>query len=293
MNEFVQISVISLCAALFVTFLASWAFDYFSRIRVEKTTRLEEHNLLPVFIKIYLPFRRNVFFLCRSEFFKVMLKNSQVQLDMAGYGRVISAEDFLAVKILSFIFALIVFSVLSFVMPLFYSGVLAFLLAVYPILWIRMLLRKKQLEIIKALPNVLDNITLLVEAGKDFFSSLRDVTARRKHDFLNEELIRTLGEIQIGKKRSVALVDLSNRLRISDLTVVVNSVIKAEELGISISDILKIQSDLLRTKRFSRAEKIANEAPVKILLPLIFLIFPIVFIILMAPMALKVLNVFN
>ena len=143
------------------------------------------------------------------------------------------------------------------------------------------------LEILKALPNVLDLLTLSVEAGKDFLTSLRDILERRKRDALGEELGRTFQEIQLGKRRQTALKDLANRVRQPELTSVLNAIIQAEELGVSIGQLLKIQGDQLRNKRFSRAEKLANEAPVKILFPVIVFIFPAVIIILMAPIIMQ------
>ena len=144
------------------------------------------------------------------------------------------------------------------------------------------------MQILRALPNLLDLLTLSVEAGKDFMSSLRDILQRRKMDALNEEWMRTFQEIQLGRKRTEALRDLSKRVRQPDLTSVVNAIIQAEELGVSIGQLLRIQGDMLRNKRFSLAEKLANEAPVKIIMPIVLFIFPAVMLILIVPLGLKV-----
>ena len=144
------------------------------------------------------------------------------------------------------------------------------------------------MEILRALPNLLDLLTLSVEAGKDFMSSLRDILQRRRMDALNEEWMRTFQEIQLGRKRTDALRDLSKRVRQADLTSVVNAIIQAEELGVSIGQLLRIQGDMLRNKRFSLAEKLANEAPVKIIVPIVLFIFPAVMVILIVPLGLKV-----
>ena len=119
-------------------------------------------------------------------------------------------------------------------------------------------------------------------------SSLRDILQRRKMDALNEEWMRTFQEIQLGRKRTEALRDLSKRVRQPDLTSVVNAIIQAEELGVSIGQLLRIQGDMLRNKRFSLAEKLANEAPVKIIMPIVLFIFPAVMLILIVPLGLKV-----
>jgi tight adherence protein C len=164
---------------------------------------------------------------------------------------------------------------------------LLFCLYIYPGAWLKAVVKKRHLEIMKALPNVLDLLTLSVEAGKDFITSLRDILGRRKMDSLGEELDRTFKEIQLGKKRQQALRDLSLRVRQPDLTSVLNAIIQAEELGVSIANLLRIQGDMFRNKRFVRAEKLANEAPVKILFPVVFFIFPAVIIILMVPILLQ------
>jgi tight adherence protein C len=161
------------------------------------------------------------------------------------------------------------------------------ILVIYPGVWLRKVIQNRHAEILSALPNVLDLLTLSVQAGKDFLASLRDIIQRRKMDALNEELSRTFHEIKLGKKRAQALRDLSVRVGQPDLSTVLNSIIQAEELGVSIGELLTIQGDMLRDKRFSRAEKKAGEAPVKIVLPLALFIFPAVVIILVVPIILQ------
>lgn len=117
----------------------------------------------------------------------------------------------------------------------------------------------------------------------DFMSALQRNCERRKLDPLNEELIRMTGEIQVGTPRRVALRNMAARVRQPDLSSVTHALVQADELGVSIGSILRIQSDQLRSRRFDRAEKLANEAPVKMLGPLMLCIFPAVFVILLGP----------
>ena len=147
------------------------------------------------------------------------------------------------------------------------------------------------MEILKALPNLLDLLTLSVEAGKDFLSALRDILAKRKQDALTEEFMRALHEIQLGKKRQTALREMAERVRQPELMSVVGSIVQADEMGVSIGQLLKIQSDQLRMKRFSMAEKLANETPVKILFPVVVFIFPSVLILLLAPIMMQAFNI--
>ena len=121
--------------------------------------------------------------------------------------------------------------------------------------------------------------TATVEAG---FPSPADDHLERSID-LNEELIRMIREIQLGTTRRVALANMSRRVDLADLRSVTYSLIQADELGVSVGSILRIQADQMRQRRFDRAERLANEAPVKLLFPLMLFIFPCVFIILLGP----------
>jgi tight adherence protein C len=160
----------------------------------------------------------------------------------------------------------------------------------YPIFWLNRSLKLRHLAIQRALPFVLDLLTLSVEAGMDFMSALQRNCERRKLDALNEELIRMTREIQIGLPRRVALRNMATRVDLADLRSVANALIQADELGVSIGAILRIQSDQMRSRRFDRAEKLANEAPVKMLFPLMLFIFPAVFVILLGPILRDTMN---
>jgi tight adherence protein C len=154
---------------------------------------------------------------------------------------------------------------------------------VYPDLWLKRTLQARHRSIQRALPFVLDLLTLSVEAGLDFMTAMQRNIQRRAVDPLNEELILLVREIQLGKTRAQALRDLGKRVDLSDLKSVVYALVQADELGVSIGSILRIQSDQMRQRRFERAEKLANEAPVKMLFPLMVFIFPSVFLILLGP----------
>ncbi len=214
------------------------------------------------------------------------------RIGMAGYSGSFDAAEFLAARVSAFIigFFLILLFGIKGMLPV---GLIAGLLTgFYPGLWLSGAVKARHLEILKALPNVLDLLTLSVEAGKDFLSSLSDILARRKLDALGEELERALREIQLGKKRSEALRELADRAGQEDLSAVLSAIIQADELGVSIGQLLKIQSDSMRGKRFSRAEKQANEAPVKMLAPLFLFVFPAVIVILAVALGSQLMSVF-
>lgn len=161
------------------------------------------------------------------------------------------------------------------------------LFGIYPDLWLRQSVRDRHYKIERALPFVLDLLTLSVESGLDFMTGINRIIKSRDVDPLGEELIRMFREIQVGRSRKESLHNMSSRIDHSDIRSVVNALIQADELGTGIGGALRIQSDQIRAKRFQRAEKLGNEAPVKMLFPLVFFIFPSVFLILLGPIILQ------
>ncbi len=277
------------CAGACFFFTAWFVLEMARDLEIE---RREISKQLPLLFKLLMPLAPNFRPLVASPLLNKMRKDTRNQLLMAGYEDVIDEERLLCVNVLTGILGLVV--LLLFVLYGRFAGVgllLMILLILYPRSWLRGVVRRRHLEIQKALPNVLDLLTLSIEAGKDFLTSLRDILARRRKDALTEELERTFREIQLGKQRRTALRELAQRVQQPDLSTVINSVVQADELGVSIGQILRIQGDQLRQKRFNRAEKLANEAPVKILFPLAIFILPAVIIILLGPVLLKGFNI--
>lgn len=173
-----------------------------------------------------------------------------------------------------------------------YVGLLGGLLfgITFPLIYIQESIRKRHIQIQKALPFSLDLLTLAVEAGLDFGAALMKVVEKSPPGPLKEELNIMLNEIRMGKTREEAFRNLANRVDLPALTQFVSNIIQAERMGVSIGKVLRIQSTQLRIERMQRAEKLANEAPVKLLFPLIFCIFPTVFIILFAPIVFQFLE---
>ncbi len=286
----------TLCGAIF-TGISVGAFALiflraFARIELDRELEKDVTAQLPVLIRMFMPLAVNVRFLARKPVFDAVRAQADDQLVMAGFGQQLGGEDFVAVRLLMFFLGLVLMFAL-FLGGHAVAGMLIWLMFyMYPGAWLRRAVKTRHFAIMRALPNVLDLLSLSVEAGKDFLNSLRDILARRQTDALGEELSRTLKEIQLGKKRVVALRDLINRVKQPDLTSVMNSIIQADELGVSIGNLLRIQSDLLRSKRFNRAEKLAGEAPVKMLFPMALFIFPAVLIILLTPIILQAMHMF-
>lgn len=142
--------------------------------------------------------------------------------------------------------------------------------------------QKRQEKIRKALPDALDMLTVCAEAGLGFDASLAQV-ARNTTGPLAMEFARALQEMQIGKSRTEALHALSRRSSVPELRSFVSALVQASELGIALAAVLREQARELRVRRRQRAEERAQKVPVKILFPLIFCIFPAMFVVVLGP----------
>jgi tight adherence protein C len=152
--------------------------------------------------------------------------------------------------------------------------------------------RQRRQQVEKSLPDVLDLITVCVEAGLGFDAALVKVVERSR-GVLADELFQVLQEIRMGKSRREALREMADRMAVDDLSNFVGSVIMAEQLGISIGNVLRSQSKEARQKRRQRVEETAMKAPVKMLLPMVMFIFPAVFIVLLGPAAIQIMRAFD
>ena len=144
-------------------------------------------------------------------------------------------------------------------------------------------------KVIDALPDALDLLTISVEAGLGFDAALVKVTEKLKGP-LSEEFKRAAGEQRVGKSRQEALRGISERIEVKELQAFISAIIQADQLGVSMSKVLRIQSEQLRTERRQRAEEKAAKAPILIMLPTVGCIFPSLFIVILAPAALTALD---
>jgi tight adherence protein C len=139
------------------------------------------------------------------------------------------------------------------------------------------------------MPDALDLLTVCVEAGLGFDQAMQKVTEKWENE-LTLGFARVIQEIRLGKLRRDALRDMAERMDIPDMTSFVAALIQADQLGVSMAKVLRIQSEQMRIKRRQRAEKKAHEAPIKMLIPMAFLIFPSIYIVLLGPAVLQVLR---
>lgn len=157
----------------------------------------------------------------------------------------------------------------------------------YPGIWLKDRIGLRRRELLKSLPFYLDIITLCVEAGLNLQGAVQQAVAKGPRGVLREEFQRVLRDVRAGKPRAEALRTMAERLAEPAVSHFTIAVIQAESMGMNLGPVLRAQADQRRSERFLRAEKLAMEAPVKMLFPLIAFIFPCTFIVLFFPIVMK------
>ncbi|MHB8157832.1 MAG: type II secretion system F family protein [Desulfocucumaceae bacterium] len=160
-----------------------------------------------------------------------------------------------------------------------------------PDFYLRQKIRARKSEVEKTLPDILDLITVSVEAGMGFDGALFKVVEKGR-GVLPLEFLVVLQECKMGKSRKDAMRDMADRLDVDDFSSFVGSIIMAEQLGIGISNVMRLQSDQMRRKRRQRAEESAMKAPVKMMIPMVTCIFPTIFVVLLGPAAISLYQAF-
>ena len=253
---------------------------------------------LPFVFKLLLPLAPNLRDFVSQPAFRRTVDKADARLVTAGFEGLLAGWEFIALRFLCPVVIGLFWTALIYLIGQVddtvrdYFPVLSLfgflLFAAQPGLWLNATIKKRHKAILKAMPFMIDLLTLSVEAGIDFMNALQRSLESRKTDPLTEELVRVNHEIQLGTSRRDALKNLARRVDMPDMRSFAYALIQADELGVSIGTILRIQSDQIRQKRFARAEKMANEAPVKMLGPLMLFIFPAVFIVLLGPILSRV-----
>jgi tight adherence protein C len=219
-------------------------------------------------------------------------RSLQHKLDLAGNPRGWTAERVLAFKGIG----LLVGVVLGIAVGAKHGvGLLFFPIIGAPLgffvadVWIRNLGERRQVEILKGLPDSLDMMTVCVEAGLGFDAALARV-AQTLEGPMPQEFARVLQEMQFGLSRADALRALVGRTNVAELRTFVSSLIQSNELGISVGDVLREQAKEMRIRRRQRAEEKAQKLPVKILLPLITCLLPAMFVVVLGPAVINIIH---
>jgi tight adherence protein C len=250
---------------------------------------LEELELqAPFFERTVRPLARRLAGIAERFTSATQAGRTEKRLAMAGHPGNMRTSDFLGLKVvIAIALAAVAFLFLGILSGNLLGGVVLAVVAaaigyMAPEFWLGRRIRQRQKLILLAIPDALDLLTISVRAGLGFDAALAKVTEKMNGP-LPDEFRRALAEIRVGKTRREALRDIVGRTDVPALTNFIGAVIQAEQLGVSISKVLQVQSEQLRIERRQRAEELAAQAPIKMLFPLVGCIFPSLFIVILGP----------
>ena len=262
----------------------------------ETPATLEEIELsLPFSQRVVVPLLNNIAQFVARFTPQRSLESARHSLELAGNPYNLTASQFWAVRAAAAIILGVLIAALMFVtnaawtQRILYPIIAAALGFFLPVLWLSSQVSRRKNSVIKSLPEALDLLTVCVEAGLGFDAAMQKITEKWKDD-LAMAFGRVLQEIRLGKLRREALRDMAGRMDVPDVTSFVAAIIQADQLGVSIAKVLRIQSDQMRVRRRQRAEEKAHQAPIKMLFPMVFLIFPSLYLVLLGPAVLQVIT---
>jgi tight adherence protein C len=245
---------------------------------------------LPPLLNAVWPLIKFIEYHFSSRFPADWLEATHKRLQETGVGYLMSAEQFYAVRIFGAVATPLVGLILLAgieaedysLLPLLAAGGYFF-----PLVWLRDVRERRRKDVLKSLPVYLDFITMAVEAGLNLNGALNQAMGKGPPGPLRNELYMVVRDLRAGVPRADALRRMEKRLEMDEITSFVGTVIQAEKMGARLGAALRVQATQRRTERFQRAEKLAMEAPVKLILPLVMFIFPVTFIVLAFPIAMK------
>jgi tight adherence protein C len=260
-----------------------------SQLGTVQARNLEELELQqPLFERTVRPLAQRLSGLVKRFTSSTSAGRTERRLAMAGNPGNMWTNEFLGLKaVVAIVVAGLMFGFFGIVGQNVVFGVIMALLGgaigfLAPEFWLGRRIKARQRKILLGIPDTLDLLTISVRAGLGFDAALAKVTEKMKGP-LPDEFRRSLAEIRVGKTRREALRAVVARTDVPALTNFIGAVIQAEQLGVSISKVLQVQSDQLRIERRQRAEEAAAKAPIKMLLPLVGCIFPSLFIVILGP----------
>lgn len=222
-------------------------------------------------------------------------KQLEQRLREAGYPLHMSSVDFRFLQVLVGLIILIgMYTLLgnagtSLVSSLFLASVFAILGMYIPSFYLSVLIKKRREEILKSMPDFFDMVNLSIEAGMGLDAALLKVSKQTK-GALSEEIIQTLEDMKLGKSRREAFSDLRNRVPVPQFQVIITSLIQADLLGIGMAKVIRSLNERIREQRTQLAREQAMKAPVKMVFPMLLFIFPAIFIVLLGPLVIYLLE---
>ncbi len=221
-------------------------------------------------------------------------KEAQIEIKLLRAGRPLnmSPVDYRLLQTVLFVILPILFGAYAYLLNMGTSGmvILAILGVVFasvgPHYYLRQKAKKRSRLALRELPDILDLLTVSLEAGLGFDSALGKLISK-KHGIVTSEFQRCLEEIRLGRTRREALTGVKERLDFDEIRALISGILQAEKLGIGMVQVMRVQSEEVRDQRRQRAEEAAMKAPIKMLFPLVIFIFPCLFIVLLGPVAVE------
>ncbi len=300
----------SMMAALtvFSLFMYSWSAFRKEKIDVDKrlgvmadSMKTEDVNILdselqlPFTDRVIKPFLNNSTEMINKMMPASILESTAPKLMKAGYPGGLTAGEYIILKLLGVaVMFLIAFTFLvtgnypAFFLIVLTGGGLVWLL---PDIFLKNMATQRAQQIESSMPDILDLLTVSVEAGYGWEGALQKVVEKRKGP-LAGEMRRVLQEVKMGKPRRDAMRGMADRLKVDALTTFVTAIIQADQLGLSMGHVLRNQADFIRHKRRQAIEEQAMKAPIKMLFPLVLFIFPVIFIVLLGPAVIQIMEAF-
>lgn len=286
MEESIQSIPVFIPPLLLAFALAAGSFAMIKLVvtSMPKAKEMEEwRDEPPLIFKLFKPlvllFSNEVRTMMSDKLYETMHK----KLSAAGMNYAIMPEEHLTLKYVCFLVAISICGLVYYSSPtmeprtLLILGAIVFFGFFYPDMWLSDRIATRRRQVAKDFPFLLDLLVLSMKAGLNYSSSLGQAIASLPEGPVRDEFAKLLREIRAGKSRRQALLDLGERMNIASVHNFVAAMNQAEETGGEIVDVLTQQANQRRNERFNKAEEVANKAPVRMLLPMMAFLFPILF----------------
>jgi tight adherence protein C len=273
-------AILALVANVLITMLSSYELKTAIQRRLKVDMFKEkQRSLFTGILDLFVP----VNYMLVNKFFK----RNKMEEKMFAARVFIMPEHFLAIKqflAFAFLFLTFLFVKSGDIMPIVILPLIGF---ITPDVWLSLKIKQRKAKIVRTLPDVVDLLSLCVDAGLDFIAAARWIVDKSVPNAFTEEMGFVLHEIKVGKSRRDAFKDMASRLKLPDVTAFCRTLIQADRMGIPIAQALGVLADDVRERFFRRTERTAMQAPMKMLLPLIFFILPVVGVIVGGPVLLQ------
>jgi len=273
----VIVVVANILASVFSSYELKTAIQ--RRLKIDAYTNKTRKNMFEGLLDFFMPIN--------YVLVKKFIKRERLEEKMFAARVFIMPEHFLAIKeLMAFLFLFLTFLFVRSgdILPLIAFPAVGF---IAPDVWLNLKVSQRKNEIIRTLPDTVDLLSLCVDAGLDFIAAARWIVDKSAPNAFTEEISLVLHEIKVGKSRKDALTAMAQRLHLPDVTAFCRTLIQADRMGIPIAQALSVLSDDVRERFFRRAERTALQAPMKMLIPLIFFILPVVAVIVGGPVLLQ------